>query len=153
MNAESLRIADQLARAFTGDPWHGPPLRELLTGVGAAQACSRPVPSAHTICELVVHIDMYVTAAIEALQGTPMPEWYGTEQDWPKQDPRPWNEAVESLFRNAERLARAIERLTDDKLQAAVPGRDYDFYYMLHGIVQHSLYHAGQIAMLKKAIA
>ncbi len=27
------------------------------------------------------------------------------------------------------------------------------FYIMLHGLAQHDAYHAGQIAMLKKAVA
>jgi len=50
-------------------------------------------------------------------------------------------------------LAAAIEDFDDAKLQDTVPGRQYDFYYLFHGIVQHSLYHGGQIAMLKKALS
>ena len=156
MKSECRRIADQLARAFAGDPWHGPPLCELVAGVTAQQAQTRPLVQAHSIWELVVHIDLYVNAAAEAIDGTPMPRWYGTEQDWPEltdATPQRWTEALHRLFSNAERLARAIEQLADARLHDAVPGRDYDFYYMLHGVVQHSLYHAGQIAMLRKAIA
>ena len=150
-----VRIADQLSRAFTGDPWHGPPLRELLNGITADQASGRPLSSAHSIWELVVHIEMYVTAALEAVRGTPMPRWYGTEQDWPRITDRTtpsWTQAVDTLFRNAERLAQAIEGFTDERLRDTVPGRDYDFYYLFHGVVQHSLYHGGQIAMLKKTV-
>src|SRR5678815_2496701 len=77
VNSESLRIADQLNRAFSGDPWHGSPLSELLAGVTAEQALSRPIPSAHTIWELVLHIDVYVNAAMGAVHGTPMPQIYG----------------------------------------------------------------------------
>jgi hypothetical protein len=57
------------------------------------------------------------------------------------------------MFHNAGNLAQAIEGFDDAKLRAIVPGRQYDFYYLFHGIVQHSLYHGGQIAMLKKAIS
>jgi hypothetical protein len=156
MNSECVRIADQLRRAFTGDPWHGPPIRELVAGVTVAQACSRPLISAHTIWELVIHIDLYVQAAFEAIQGTAMPRWYGTGKDWPEIvdiSVPAWTEATERLFKNMEQLAEAIERLPDANLQNTVPGRDYDFYYLFHGIVQHSLYHGGQIAVLKKAAA
>jgi hypothetical protein len=155
MNSESLRIADQLRRAFTGDPWHGSPLLDLLAGIAAEQARARPLRSAHTIGELVLHVDVYLRAALEACQGVAMPKLYGTEGDWPAlQDDSPaaWIAAQVRLFQNAERLAQAMEGFEDATLQETVPGRDYDFYYLFHGIVQHSLYHGGQIAMLKKAL-
>jgi hypothetical protein len=154
MNTESLRIADQLRRAFTGDPWHGSPLRELLAGVTAQQARSRPLASAHSIWELVLHIHLYVDVAFQATQGVPMPKLFGTERDWPAV-PAPkgsWTIATDNLFQRSEELAGTIAGFTDARLQDAAPGRDYDFYYLFHGVVQHSLYHGGQIAMLKRAL-
>ncbi len=155
MNTECLRIADQLRRAFTGDPWHGDPLRKLLDGIAGQQASSRPVVSAHTIWELVLHIEIWTRAALESTQGVPMPKLYGTEKDWPAvtdTNVAAWDVAVGSLFITAEQLARTIAGFGDDRLQETVPGRQYDFYYLFHGIVQHSLYHGGQIAQLKKAL-
>jgi hypothetical protein len=156
MNSESPRIADQLRRAFAGDPWHGSPLRDLLATVSAEQAAARPLPSAHTIWELVLHIEIYVNAAADAVQGIPVPRLFGTEKDWPgvtDSSATQWNEAVDRLHRSADRLGDAITQFTDAQLQDTVLGRDYDFYYLFHGIVQHSLYHGGQIAMLKKAVS
>ena len=83
-----------------------------------------------------------------------MPKVYGTDRDWPAVDEasaNAWTEATGSLFRDADRLERAIEAFTDDRLGARVPGRDYDFYRLFHGNVQHALYHGGQIALLKSA--
>ncbi|HJX83579.1 MAG TPA: DinB family protein [Candidatus Angelobacter sp.] len=152
MNAECLRIADQLRRAFTGDPWHGDSLRKLLDGITVQQASSRPVASAHTIWELVLHIEIWTRAALESTQGVPMPKLYGTEKDWPvAADASPEAYAGAVLFKTSEQLAQAIEKFGDERLQETVPGRKYDFYYLFHGIVQHSLYHGGQIALLKKA--
>jgi hypothetical protein len=154
MNSECVRIADQLRRAFAGDAWHGPPLRDLLAGVTAEQALSRPVPSAHSIWELVLHISLYVQIALESAQGVCMPRLFGTEKDWPAAENggAAWDRAQDQLFERMEQLALAIERAGDPALQEPVPGRTYDFYYLFHGIVQHSLYHAGQIALLKKAL-
>ncbi|HWX55894.1 MAG TPA: DinB family protein [Verrucomicrobiae bacterium] len=154
MNTECQRVSDQLRRAFVGDPWHGDPLQKLLAGITARQASARPVASAHTIWELVLHIELWTRVALEATQGVPMPKLYGTEKDWPTAadtSAAAWAAATDRLFETAEQLARAMEAFGDERLQEAVPGRQkYDFYYLFHGIVQHSLYHAGQIALLKK---
>jgi hypothetical protein len=153
-NAECLRIADQLRRAFVGDPWHGDSLKKLLTGITAEQANARPVVSAHSIWEIVPHIDLWAHVALEAVQGTPMPRLYGTEKDWAKvtdANAKTWAGAMDHLFQTAEKLTQTIERFADARLDEIVPGRQYNFYYLFHGIVQHSLYHAGQIALLTKA--
>jgi hypothetical protein len=152
MRAECLRIADQFRRAFNGDPWHGSPLRDLLTGITPEQARARPLPAAHNIWELVLHIEIYVRVALDATQGIAMPRLFGTEQDWPAlpENTAEWATAIDRLFQSAEQLAQAIEVFDDSRLEDIAPGRQYDFYYLLHGIVQHSLYHGGQIALLKK---
>ena len=85
-----------------------------------------------------------------------MPKLDEGQADWPgvaDADALAWFDAQDRLFNNAEKLAQAIERFDDAKLRDIVPGRQYDFYFLFHGIVQHSLYHGGQIAMLKKALS
>jgi len=84
-----------------------------------------------------------------------MPKLFGTEKDWPTvtdSSEAAWSRTTEHLFQTGERLAQAIESFGNARLQETVPGREYDFYYLFHGIVQHSLYHGGQIAMLKRTV-
>lgn len=155
MNTETVGIADQLRRAFGGAAWHGPPLRELLDGVTAAQANARPLAMGHTIWELVLHIESYVSAAVEAAEGGVMPKIYQTARDWRVVEDggeAAWRSAVERLLAGGERLAVAMERFDDERLGEVVPGREYSFYHLFHGVVQHSLFHGGQIAMLKRAV-
>ena len=52
-------IADQLRRAFLRDAWHGPAVLELLADVDAETAAARPIPSVHSIWELVLHIAVW----------------------------------------------------------------------------------------------
>jgi hypothetical protein len=155
MNTECLRIADQLRRAFQGEAWHGPALRELVANVTAEQALAHPLASAHSIWEIALHIDAWTQHALGAVQGTAMPkDFYGTEKDWPavtEKSSGAWRASTDKLFRTGEQLVKAIEGFSDERLKDIVPGRSYDFYHLFHGIVQHSLYHGGQIALLKKA--
>ena len=151
MAKETVRIADQIRRAFSGDAWHGPPLGELLEGVSEEQASTRPLSSAHTIHELVLHIEVYVSGALAASTGGEMPKVYGTSDDW--RSGGDFHDATDRLFQTARQLADVVEKFPDERLGDTVPGRDYDFYYLFHGIVQHSLFHGGQIAMLKRATA
>jgi len=152
MNSECLRIADQVRRAFTGEAWHGASLRELLEGITADEARAHPLPSAHSIWELILHIDIYTHAAVESTRGIPIAKFWESKGDWLAPDGS-WEAAQNQAFENAERLAQAIEGFTDARLLEIVPGRSYDFYFLFHGIIQHSLYHAGQIAILKGGLA
>jgi hypothetical protein len=154
MNSECLRIADQVRRAFAGKAWHGPSLKKLLAGATAEQAQARPITHAHSIWELVLHIEAWTRAALEAVNGAAIPIMLPPEKDWPPvtgSSEEAWAGAVGHMFGTMEQLALAVEKFQDARLTESVPGRKYDFYYLFHGIVQHSLYHAGQIALLKKA--
>ena len=156
MNTECNRIANQLRRAFEGKAWHGPSLKELLEGVTAEQANARPIANANTIWDLVLHIEFWTSAALQAINGVAMPKMAGTASgDWePVKDASTaaWSHARTKAFQTCSELASAIEQFGDSRLAETVPGRQYEFYYLFHGIVQHSLYHAGQIALLKRAI-
>jgi hypothetical protein len=94
-------------------------------------------------------------AAADASRGVAMPVIVGTEKDWPAERDTStvsWAKIMASLFANAAQLAHAVGEFGDARLNETVPGREYNFYYLFHGVVQHSLYHGGQIAFLKKSL-
>ncbi len=153
---ETLRIADQLRRAFEGEAWHGPALLEILRGLTATGAAARPLPRSHCIWEIVLHIAVWDDVARRRMGGAvvqPTPE-----EDWPAvkdTSDKAWLKSLDELKQTHDALIRAVTGISDSRLLAKVPGKDpdfYTFYYMLHGIVQHELYHAGQIALLQKAV-
>jgi uncharacterized damage-inducible protein DinB len=151
--SEIERIQDQLRRAYEGEAWHGAALRELLAGVTAEQAARRPIAAAHTIWEIVLHTAVWESVVCRRLEGEVIVT-LPPEQDWPAvrdTGPAAWKKALEELERGHQQLRQAIARLTENRLSEIVPGKGYTVYYMLHGVVQHDLYHAGQIALLKKA--
>jgi uncharacterized damage-inducible protein DinB len=151
--AESFLIADQLRRAFEGDAWHGPALLELLQDVDAATAAAKPLLDVHSIWELLLHIAAWDGAASRRLAGEKT-QLAGTANFpvVPKPTEAAWSKAVAHAKRMHDKLVKTVAGLSEARLRERVPGKKYDFYHMLHGVAQHELYHAGQIAILKKAI-
>lgn len=154
---EVERIADQFRRAFSGDAWHGPSVLRVLEGITASQAAARPIPSAHTIWELVLHIGVWERACKRRLEGDPAQ--LSDAEDWPAvadASAAAWEQTQRELVENHQQLLDAINKLDDSRLDEPIivdPNIKYSTVYVtLHGGVQHDLYHAGQIAMLKKAI-
>jgi len=150
--SESALIADQLHRAFYGDAWHGPAVLELLADVDAATAAAKPLADAHSIWELLLHVAVWDDAGLRRLKGK---EWQPTgEANFPPAQgaaETTWRKAVADAKRTHDRLVKTVAALPAARLRDRVPGKPYDFAHMFHGIAQHELYHAGQIALLKKA--
>jgi uncharacterized damage-inducible protein DinB len=152
--SEIGRILDQMDRAFSGDAWHGPPVTSLLDGVPAEDASQHPIQGAHSIWEVVHHITAWNAIVRRELLGETLS--ITTEQDWPpvrEVSEAAWQKAVEKLLQERSRLRDVVQGLHDEQLDERPAKRtDNSRYLMLHGLVQHDLYHAGQIAMLKKAL-
>jgi uncharacterized damage-inducible protein DinB len=156
---EIARIIDQLGREFEGDPWHGSPLSSILAGVSHQQAAARPVADAHSIWELVLHIAAWKNEVRRRLSGAPAAE--PQEGDWPavgEVTAERWSAALEHLDTSHRLLVSAVRDFPEQDLYIPTNdprhrelGTGVTHYELLHGIVQHDVYHSGQIALLKKA--
>ncbi|HEU4389861.1 MAG TPA: DinB family protein [Blastocatellia bacterium] len=151
---EKDRIAAELRKAFDGNAWHGPALSELLGDISAADAAARPIENAHTIWEIVLHIAAWENVVRARLEGKTLDE--PAEGDWPPangSNERAWNTARKRLNDAQAGLVEVVNKLSDPQLEQLAPGTSRTLYETLHGAVQHNLYHAGQIALLKRALA
>lgn len=152
MPSEVERIQDQLERAFTGEAWHGPSLLELLADVKAPQAAAHPIVGAHSIWELVLHIaawDQAVAGRLDGSRGA-----VSAEANFPAvndSSEASWQNAIETLKQNHRELMNAMSRAEASRFDAPVVEGMSSVYVHMQGAVQHDLYHAGQIAILKKA--
>jgi len=151
------RIADQFRRAFDGEAWHGPSVLALLDGVTAQQAAAHPIPGAHSIWDLTLHIAAWERACLRRLQGDPAR--LSDVEDWqPIHDTsdEAWEQTKQNLIDTHRELLEAIANLDESRLnEPIIVNSSTPFstvYVTLHGGVQHDLYHAGQIAILKKAL-
>lgn len=151
--SEIARILDQMDRAFSGDAWHGPALMHTLEGITAESASKHSVPYAHSVWEIVNHIAAWNSIVPRKMAGETIE--ITTEMDWPpvwEASEIAWRRSLEILRASRERLRGAVQDLSGSRLDQIVPHENYSYYVLLHGLVQHDLYHAGQIAVLKKAL-
>ncbi len=151
---ESIRLADQIRRAFEGQAWHGDSVLEILAGVNAKTAAARPIPNAHSIWELVLHIRAWDDITIRRAGGAAVEP--SDAENFPavtEVSGAGWQKSLTSLKRTHAELVKTVAAFPDSRLLEKVPGKTadyYNFFYLFSGIVQHELYHAGQIALLKK---
>lgn len=152
--SEIARILDQLHRVFEGNAWHGDNVLANLNGITAEQAAQKPLGKAHSIWELVYHMTTWKRVVTERIQGN-LPD-VSDEMDWPRvteTGESAWQQAIESLRTAHKNLYNAVAKLDEARLSDK-PGPESNSYYVqIHGIIQHDLYHAGQIAILKKSFA
>ena len=129
----------------------------ILNGVTAEQAAAHPIPGAHSIWELTHHIRAWEGACLRRLSGDPaqLPD----SEDWPPvtdTSEAAWQKTKQELVETHQQLLQAVASVDDSRLDQPIidhPLTSYSSVYVtLHGGVQHDLYHAGQIAILKKAL-
>lgn len=159
--SEIQRISDQLHRMYHGDAWHGPSLSDALSGVSAAQAAARPLAGGHTIYELTHHVAAWMDEVHHRLLGHPPGS--PADGDFPPPDARvddaAWQAVRERLGARHEAVMAAVAGFDPARLDTLVdpssrgqPGTGGTFYALLHGLVQHNAYHAGQILLLRRGL-
>jgi len=138
-----------------GPAWHGPSLAENLKDVTAQAAAAHPIPGGHSIWEIVNHVSTWEHEVAKYLQGKPYVTLTG-EDDWPPvkdTSEEAWQKTLADLEAGHKALSAAMQAFPETKLHETIPGCDFSWYGLMHGMPHHSLYHSGQIAILKRAAA
>jgi hypothetical protein len=151
---ESIRLAEQVKQAVDGGAWHGPAWNEVLEGVTREQAMARPIPAAHTIAEIALHALTWHDVVRRRLLGeSPQPT---DAEDWPTVHPADdaaWSLIAGRVLQTGRELQGTVAAIPPDRLHERRPGTEGTWYELIIGELQHMLYHAGQIAILRKASA
>lgn len=149
---EVERIVDQMQRAFDSKAWCGSSLREVLSDVTAKEAAAKPLPRSLSIWEMVLHLAAWKGAVRQRIEGERVV--LPVDGDFP---PVPvvseeaWRNSLELLEQRHRELRETVAALPDSRLDGPVVEGMATVYVTLHGSLQHDLYHASQMALLKKA--
>ena len=157
MNHIEILIAE-IENSVFGDPWHGWSVKKILEGITEQQAFSKPLPNAHNILELTLHMWVWSEEVTNRLKGNPPGE--PEAGDWPNAEDYKkdgWEEIKNKLYSSTKELVRTLKTFPEAKLDEIVGpvrkpslGTGYSFYATVLGVAQHNAYHAGQISILKK---
>lgn len=151
MKDEIQHIVALLHKTYEGKAWHGPSVKEALADLNENHA-RLGLPDTHTIIELVAHLTAWKRYVTKRLAGD-LTYTVTDALNFPAPDD--WQRTLKELDDSQRQLLAAVEAFPPEKLQQQIPGASdlFTYYEFLHGILHHDLYHAGQIVLMRKALA
>ncbi|MGV3586303.1 MAG: DinB family protein [Adhaeribacter sp.] len=152
-----MKLTEQIAKHFRevyfGGNWTAVNLKDSLADVDWQQATTK-VYALNTIAALVFHVNYYVSAVLKVLQGEPLNAKDKYSFDLPPiQSQADWEALLNKTWDDAEKFATLVQALPESKLWKTFTDEKYGNYYRnIHGIIEHTHYHLGQIVLLKKIL-
>ena len=153
-----LDLVDELKKAYNGDAWHGNHTLSLLVSADPQKVFTHPIPNAHSIAELVLHLTAWTEEVIERINGTPAKE--PIRGDWPKPvetSAAEWDLMVNDFKKANDKLIELIGNLNVSNWATEIVdernrelGSGVNNAQLVNGLIQHHAYHSGQIALLSK---
>ncbi|WP_264553855.1 DinB family protein [Flavobacterium sp. N2038] len=151
--SESKRISNLYQSIYDGNPWLEVTLANTLKNVTAEQAYRKINPNLNTIWEIVNHLIQWRRNILERMQGEVV-QAPGHNYFVPVLDPSEaaWEQSLQTLAKSQESWNAFFEDFNDDHLAKIYVNNGHTYYEHLHGIIQHDVYHLGQIVILKKLL-
>lgn len=147
-------LLQQLKSVFEGRPWYGEPVMDILTRIDASTAIKQC--DGRSIILYVRHMIAWRDYALRQLRGeSDFRIELGSEADWPREascTEEDWTLVINALKINQLELIAAVEAFDDARWSEPVPGRKFSFEFMVNGVVQHDVYHLGQLRLLQAII-
>ena len=155
MNKEILAIINEMETVLDGEPWFGRAVYELLQEVDASRAFIKPGPGAHSMVELLYHMITWAEFTLKRIEKDQSFDLEASEKlDWRQIDPQihGWEEGLSQFIAIHQQILAHLKEKEDDFLNEKVDFRKYDYRFLLKGLLQHNIYHLGQIAYVKKLL-
>jgi uncharacterized damage-inducible protein DinB len=156
MNKEINSIIRNLEITLDGQPWFGRSVYALMREVDESIASIKPNANSHSMVELVYHMLAWAEFTLKRLQNDQVNDMDVFEKlDWREIDPQihGWEEGLSAFIATHQEIIAILQTKDDEFLKEKVDYRNYNFRFLLNGLIQHNIYHAGQIAYLKKLLS
>jgi hypothetical protein len=152
-----MKLLSQIAKQFRdvhfGGNWTGVNMKETLADVSWQEARTQ-VDSLNTIAALVYHSNYYVNAVLKVLKGEPLNAHDKFSFEVPLiESQEDWENLLAKTWVEAREFADLLEQLPESRLWDFIAEEKYGNYYRnIHGIIEHTHYHLGQMVLLKKLL-
>lgn len=155
MNKEIQSIIRNLENTLDGTPWYGRPVYAILREVDSSIAYQKPTEDSHSLIELLYHMLTWAEFTLKRIEKDDVNDLAAFEKlDWREIDPKihDWDEGLGALIATHQEMIALLQSKTDEFLNETVDYRQYNFRFLLNGLIQHNIYHLGQVAYLKKLL-
>jgi uncharacterized damage-inducible protein DinB len=153
MDKEIKSIIRNLEITLEGEPWFGRPINEILREVDPTVASRNPAAGAHSMVELLYHMNTWASFTLKRIEKDKINDLAAFEKlDWREIDPQihGWEEALSEFIAIHQEIVAQLQTKDDSFLDEKVDYRNYNFRFLINGLIQHNIYHIGQIAYVKK---
>lgn len=146
-------LIKRLENVYQGTPWYGNAIQPSLKKINSERAKTTVLPGAKNMAELLRHMVAWRQFLIEHLQGNNTFDIeLNSEIDWPSVDNLIWEELVEELEVSQTTILHLLSQQTDSWLKEMVGNRTYNNRFLVEGVIQHDIYHLGQINLLNNLV-
>ena len=155
---KSEQLKQQLEKVLSGNPWYGNSVYNIIEQLSFEAAYEKPAGSVHNIAAIVLHMLSWTEEVIDRMNG--MEAQQPSSGDWPDPgtpDEEKWQQYVNDLTLVSVNLLGIIENYPEEEWNDLVKGTTENdegttFEDLVVGLIQHHVYHAGQIAILNRII-
>ncbi len=140
---------------LSGEPWFGRAIYEILAEVDVSKVYIRPNQAEHSLIDILYHMNTWAEFALKRIEYDKNHDLAASEElDWREIDPKihTWEKGVAEFKSLHEKIIALLQTKDDEFLKEIVDYRQYNFRFLINGLVQHNIYHLGQIAYLNKLL-
>lgn len=155
MNKEVLSLIRRIENVNNGQPWFGRSVYSILDDVKSRKAGIKPNGTEHSMLELLWHMNTWAGFTLKRLQKYKEKDMAAFEQlDWRILDPKlhTWKKGLAEFKRIQKKIITILKKRNDAFLKEIVDHRQYNYRFLLNGMIEHNIYHLGQIAYLHKVL-
>lgn len=147
-------IVRQLIEIQEGSLWFDQCFKEKIDKLSNDEALTRPIPQVHSVAEHISHIIEWRKECLLRFNGQ-RTDLMNSPDDWKDNIALRkigWINLKHLLYESTVTLVDALQGQDDTYLETKFLDTDYNFHYLIEGIIQHDLYHLGQIGITIKLL-